>query len=230
MAASAGPEPTIDPFARRAVVRQGLSVGLATSLYGVSLGALGVAAGLSVGQTCLTSLLLFSGGSQFALVGVLGGGGSAAAAVGAASLLGIRNMIYGLTMATILHPRGARRLAAAQLTIDESTAVAVAQPPGPARRLGFWVTGATIYAGWNVATLVGALAGDALGDPRRYGLDAAASGAFLGLLWPRLRAREPIAVAVAAALVAGALVPVLPVGLPVVAAALVAVAAGLRRR
>lgn len=217
--------------AKRAAVRQGLSVGIATSLYGISLGALAVANGLSVWQACVTSLLLFSGGSQFALVGVLGGGGSVGAAVAASSLLGIRNGVYGLQLAALLQPRGLRRLAAAQITIDESTAVAVAQPDPESRATGFWVTGITVFVGWNVMTFAGALLGDALGDPRRYGLDAAAGAAFLALLWPRLRDRQAAAVAAAGALVAASLVPVVAVGLPVVAAALVAVAAGwlLRR-
>ncbi len=156
------------------VVRRALSVGLAASLYGLSLGALGVAAGLTVAQTCAMSLLLFTGGSQFALVGIIGGGGSAASAITASSLLGIRNGLYGLQLKPILGVRGLRRVAAAQLTIDESTAV------------------------------VRRVAGDALGDPKQYGLDAAAAGAFLGLLWPRLSTREPVAVAAAVvAVVAG---------------------------
>lgn len=216
--------------AARAATRQGLSVGIATGLYGVSLGALAVANGLSVWQACLTSLLLFTGGSQFALVGVLGAGGSAGAAIAASSLLGVRNALYGLQLAPLLRLPARLRPLAAHLTIDESTAVAVAQPDTASRRRGFWVTGITVFIGWNAATLLGALAGDALGDPRRYGLDAAAAAAFLALLWPRLRQREPIAVAVVAAGVAAALVPVVPPGLPVVVAAAVAVLAGIRPR
>jgi len=211
------------------VVRRALSVGLAASLYGVSLGALGVAAGLTVAQTCVTSLLLFTGGSQFALVGIIGGGGSAASAITASSLLGIRNGLYGLQLKPILQVRGLRRVAAAQLTIDESTAVSVTQDEPAQQRRGFWITGAVIFVGWNVTTFIGALAGDALGDPKQYGLDAAAAGAFLGLLWPRLSSREPVAVAVGAAVVAAVLVPVVPAGIPVVAAAVVAVVAGLAR-
>ena len=211
------------------VVRRALSVGLAASLYGVSLGALGVAAGLTVAQTCVTSLLLFTGGSQFALVGIIGGGGSAASAITASSLLGIRNGLYGLQLKPILQVRGLRRVAAAQLTIDESTAVSVTQEEPTEQRRGFWITGAVIFVGWNLTTFIGALAGDALGDPKQYGLDAAAAGAFLGLLWPRLSSREPVAVAVGAAVVAAVLVPVVPAGIPVVAAAVVAVVAGLAR-
>jgi predicted branched-subunit amino acid permease len=215
---------------RRAVIRQGLSVAIATGLYGVSFGALGVASGLTVWQTCVTSLLLFSGGSQFALIGVLGGGGSVGAAIAASSLLGVRNTLYGLQLTPIMAPKGWWRIPVAQLTIDESTAVAIAQPTRRLGRIGFWVTGIGIYAGWNLSTLVGALVGDAIGDPRQYGLDAAASAAFLALLWPRLSRREPVVVAIAAAVVAAALVPVVPVGLPVIAAALVAVAFGLVSR
>ncbi|WP_323132331.1 AzlC family ABC transporter permease [Kineococcus indalonis] len=201
-------------------MRQGLSVAVATGLYGVSFGALSVTSGLSVVQTCLLSLLLFSGGSQFALIGVLGGGGTVGAAVAASSLLGVRNALYGLQLGPVLRARGWRRFAAAQLTIDESTAVAVSQPTPPSRRLAFWVTGLGVYVGWNLTTLLGALVGGALGDPQRFGLDAAASAAFVGLLWPRLRAREPVAVAVVGALVTTLLVPLIPQGLPVVAAAL----------
>jgi predicted branched-subunit amino acid permease len=207
--------------ARRAVVRQGLSVAAATGLYGASFGALSVTSGLSVLQTCLLSLLLFSGGSQFALIGILGGGGTVAAAVAASSLLGVRNALYGLQLVPTMRPAGWRRFAMAQLTIDESTAVAVSQSTPPRRRLGFWVTGLGVYAGWNLMTLAGALAGSALGDPKRFGLDAAASAAFVALLWPRLRARHPVAIAVVGAVVTTVLVPVIPEGLPVLAAAFV---------
>jgi predicted branched-subunit amino acid permease len=214
---------------QRAVRRQSLSVAVATSAYGISIGALGVASGLTVWQTCLTSLLLFSGGSQFALVGVLGGGGGAGSAIAASSLLGVRNAFYAVQLNALLQPRGWRRVPAAQLTIDESTAVALAQLDRQLARRGFWTTGTAIYAGWNVMTLVGALAGNALGNPRTYGLDAAASGAFLALLWPRLKDHRTVAMALAAALVATALAPAIPVGLPVVAAAGVAVAVGATR-
>lgn len=216
-----GPDGARQAVVRRVVVRQGLSVAVATGLYGISFGALSVTSGLSVLQTCLLSLLLFSGGSQFALVGILGGGGTAAAAIAASSLLGLRNALYGLQLASTMRATGWRRLLVAQVTIDESTAVAVAQSERSLRRLGFWVTGVGIYLGWNLMTLVGALAGNALGDPQKYGLDAAASAAFIGLLWPRLRAREPIAIAVVAALVTAILVPAVPQGVPVLAAAAV---------
>jgi predicted branched-subunit amino acid permease len=215
------PEPEAPSATRRAVVRQGVSVAVATSLYGVSFGALSVAGGLSVPQTCVLSLLLFSGGSQFALVGILGGGGTVGAAVAAASLLGVRNALYGLQLGPTMQPTGWRRAAIAQLTIDESTAVAVSQSAPPLRRLGFWVTGLGVYLGWNLMTFLGALAGDALGDPKRFGLDAAASAAFVALLWPRLRARQPVAIAVVGAVVTTALIPVIPQGLPVLAAAFV---------
>jgi predicted branched-subunit amino acid permease len=230
---SAAAEATAPAGARSATVRQAVSVGLSAGLYGVSFGALAVADGLSVLQACLLSLLLFTGGSQFALIGVLASGGSAAAAITSSSLLGVRNMLYGLQLTPTLGTRGLRRVAAAQVTIDETTAVSVSQPSLPLRRLGFWVTGAACFVVWNATTLVGALAGNAIGDPRRYGLDAAAAAAFLALLWPRLRSREPIAVAVAGALVAAALVPAVPAGLPVVAAAgaaiVVVLARGVRR-
>jgi len=217
---------TLEPAGVR---RQALSVGLATALYGISLGAVAVASGLSVLQACLTSLLLFSGGSQFALVGVLGSGGSVWAAVAASSLLGIRNGLYALQINAAIRPQGWRRPAAAQLTIDESTAVSVAQSDDAGRRLGFWLTGLTVYVGWNLMTLLGALIGRSIGDPRTYGLDAAAAAAFLALVWPRLRHRSGLQIAALGAVVDLSLVPVLPAGLPIVAAGAVGLVAGLRQ-
>lgn len=188
-----------------------------------------MASGLDIWQTCVLSLLMFSGGSQFAVIGVLGGGGAGAgpSAIAGAALLGTRNTLYGIRVKPIVGGGFWTKVAAAWLTIDESTAVSTAQPTLRSARRGFWITGLTVYVGWNVMTLVGALLGDALGDVRQYGLDAAACAAFLGLLWPRLRWRQPVAVAVAAAVVATVLVPVLAPGLPVLAAAVVAVVVGL---
>ena len=214
---------------RRAAWRASLAVALAVSAYGISFGALSVAAGLDILQTCVLSLVMFSGGSQFALIGVIASGGTAAgpAAIAGAALLGLRNGLYAIRVSPIIGQGWAKRLLAGHLTIDESTAVATAQPTIESQRIGFWATGALIYLGWNLTTLLGAVLGDQLGDVRQWGLDAAAAAAFLGLLWPRLTALQPIAVAVGAAVVATALIPVLPQGVPVLVAALVAVVVGL---
>jgi predicted branched-subunit amino acid permease len=222
-------QPTLSAARRDQVLRQALSVGLASGTYGVSFGALSVTAGLSILQTCTLSVLLFTGGSQFALIGVIAAGGSGATAVATSTLLGLRNGLYGLQLTRLLGLRGVQRVVGAQLTIDESTAVAIGQPEAAASRLGFWATGASVFALWNATTLVGALAGNALGDPKRYGLDAAAASAFLALLWPRLKGREAQSVAVAAAFLAIVLSPAVPAGVPVLAAGLTAVAGGLWR-
>jgi predicted branched-subunit amino acid permease len=218
--------PTLRTPEERTAVRQAVSVAVATGLYGVSFGALSVAAGLDVLQTMALSLLMFSGGSQFAFIGVVGAGGAPLAAVATAGLLGARNGLYGVQVAPLLGAHGWRRPLAAQLTIDESTAVGTAQRTPAAIRTGFWWAGAGVFVLWNVFTLVGAVLGDALGDPTRYGLDAAAAAAFLGLLWPRLAGRLAQATAAAALVVALALTPVVPAGIPVLAAAVVAIVLG----
>lgn len=214
--------------ARRQAVRQAVSVALATGLYGVSFGALAVTAGLDLAQTAALSLLMFTGGSQFAFIGVLGAGGGGAAAVATAGLLGARNALYGAAAAPLLKVQGLRRLAAAQVTIDESIAVATAQPDEESARVGFWWAGVGVFVLWNVFTLVGALVGDALGDPERWGLDAAAAAAFLGLLWPRLASRAAQVAAGCAVVVALVTTPVAPAGVPILAAAVVAVVLGWR--
>ncbi|MFI5100489.1 MAG: AzlC family ABC transporter permease [Actinomycetes bacterium] len=214
---------------RREVVRDAAAVGVAVGTYGVAYGALGTTSGLSVAQTCTLSVLAFTGGSQFALVGVLGAGGAAASGVATALMLGFRNSLYGLRLAPTLQVSGVRRLLAAHLVIDETTAMTIAQPRERAARLAFWATGRAVYTLGNIATVVGALGASALGDPNRFGLDAAVPAAFLGLLWPRLGSRTTRAVAIGAAVVALALTPVLSPGIPVLVAGLVAVAVGLAR-
>jgi predicted branched-subunit amino acid permease len=212
---------------QRAAAREGLAVAGAVSVYAVSFGAVSTAAGLDVWQTCALSLLMFTGASQFAFVGVVSGGGTLVSAVVTALLLGLRNTLYGLRMASLLGVRGGRRLAAAHLVIDESTAMAIGRTDAAAARTGFYVTGAAIFVGWNTFTLLGALGGTMIGDPRAYGLDAAVGAAFLALVWPRLHGAVHRVTAVGAVAVALGLVPLAAPGVPVLASAVVAVGVAL---
>lgn len=207
-------------------VRMGLSISVATGLYGVSFGALAVAAGLSIWQAMALSALMFTGGSQFAFIGVIAGGGAGSAALGAATLLGVRNAVYGMQMNRLLQPKGWRKVLAAQVTIDESAATASGQMDAAEQKRGFWTAGVGVFVLWNVFTFLGAWLGDALGDPRQWGLDGAAVAAFLGLLWPRLQQREPIALAVLCGVITALAVPLLAPGLPILVAAVLGAAWG----
>lgn len=230
---TASPDPVLPPGERSAIVRDGVAVGIATGAYGISFGAISVAAGLDVWQTCALSLLVFTGASQFALVGVVAAGGSPLSGAVTGLLLGTRNTLYGLRLAPLLAWRGLPRVGAAHLVIDESTAMAVARGSTPAARTGFLWTGGSVFLLWNLFTLLGAIGGTVLGDPRTYGLDAAVGAAFLALLWPRLREPGGGALALAAAAVALLVVPLAPAGVPVLAAGGTALVAGLlapRRR
>lgn len=220
-------QPALSPAERAGIVRDSIAVGLATGTYGFGFGAVGVASGLGVLQTCVLSLLMFTGASQFALAGVIAAGGAPVAGAATALLLGTRNTLYGLRMAPLLRWRGWRRLGAAHLLIDESTAMSVNRGSTEGARLGFLTTGLSVFVLWNLATVVGAVAGDAIGDPRRFGLDAAVGAAFLALLWPRLRDRRNLLVAVLAGAVALSLVPLTAAGVPVLAAGGVAVLVGV---
>lgn len=218
------------PKRRAAVIRNALAIGVTTGLYAPAFGAIAVATGLSVLQTCVLSLAMFTGASQFALVGVLGAGGGVAAASATAILLGARNMFYGLRLSHLLGVGGARRLVAAELVIDESTAMSLGGRSARADRLGFWATGLSVYVCWNIGTVAGAVGARALSNPRTFGLDAAAPAAFLALLSPHVRSRGSLGVAVVAAAVGLAAVPILPAGSPVLAAGLVAVIVGATAR
>ncbi len=216
----------------RATVTQSLSVSFTVGLYGTAFGAAGIAAGFSILQTCLLSLLTFSGASQFAVVGVMGAGGSAISGIATASLLGIRNGLYGLRMAPILGVSGLKRIIAAQVTIDESTGVAIGQEDQgeKAMKLGFWLTGFGVYFFWNLFTLAGALGAQAMGDPAAWGLDAAVPAAFLGLVWPRLHGKFERALAISAVVLSLLLTPFVAAGIPIIATAALAVAFGWKVR
>jgi 4-azaleucine resistance transporter AzlC len=203
-------------------------LGIAIGIFGVSFGVLATTAGLSLVEACVMSALVFTGASQFAVVGVLGSGGSLGSAIGSALLLAARNAAYGVAMAPTLSRRSlARRLLAAQLTIDESTAMATAQPGRRAREQAFWLTGAAVFVCWNTGTFLGGLAGNAVADPEALGLDAAFPAGFVALIVPHLRSTRGRVAAACGALIALVLIPLTPAGLPIVAAALAVVPAVL---
>jgi predicted branched-subunit amino acid permease len=212
----------------RTTASASFSVSFTVGLYGIAFGAAGIAAGFSLLQTCLLSLLTFSGASQFAVVGVLGSGGTAISGIATASLLGIRNALYGLRLSPILKLRGWKKIVGAQVTIDESTGVALGQSDlgEESMRHGFWLTGLGVYLFWNLFTVAGALGAQAMGDPAAWGLDAAVPAAFLGLVWPRLLGNFERALAAAAMILALALTPFVAAGLPIIATALLAVVFG----
>jgi 4-azaleucine resistance transporter AzlC len=211
---------------RGMILKAAIGIGLYAMAFGASFGAIAVGSGLTLAQTMALSLVMFTGASQFAFVGVAASGGSPFAAVPAGLLLGVRNAFYGVPISEILHPRGFARLWTAHFVIDETTAMAVSQATPRARRFAFWATGLILFSLWQLGSLGGALIGNAV-NPEEIGLDAAAPAVFLALLWPSLRRREARWVALAGAVIALALVPIAPPGIPVVAAAVAALVGGL---
>jgi predicted branched-subunit amino acid permease len=213
------------------VLRDSLAVALPVGTYGAAFGAASIAAGFSVLQTCLLSLLLFSGASQFAVVGVMGAGGSAISAIATGSLLGLRNGLYGMRMTPVLKLRGIKKFFGAQITIDESTGVAVGQESRGvgASRYGFWATGIGVYIFWNLFTLLGALGAKSIGDPSAWGLDAAVPAAFLGLVWPRLIDNKTRVIALSSISLALLLIPIASAGVPIIATVVIAVIAGWKK-
>lgn len=216
------------------IVRDALGIGIGVAAYGFGFGALGVSAGLTFWQTMMLSLFMFTGASQFALLGVIAGGGSYSAAIAAAWLLGIRNLPYAIRMKSLVRPKSWKIPIAAQLTIDESTAMALAHqsPDGDTAgsRKAFWYTGISVYVFWNLATMFGAFAAAATSDPAALGLDAAISAGFVALLWPQLDNQLKQRIAIGAGLVALILIPLAPPGIPILVAGAIAGAIGLAHR
>jgi len=211
------------------VERTSLSVAFTVGLYGAAFGAAGITAEFSILQTCLLSLLLFSGASQFAVVGIMGAGGSAVSAIATATLLGFRNALYGLQLAPILKVTGLKRIIASQITIDESTAVSTLQSNDSDRKRAFYLTGFGVYIFWNLFTFLGALGASAIGDPSVWGLDAAVPAAFCGLVWPRLKDKRLFLISACAIILALLLTPITPAGIPIITTVLLAVIFGWKK-
>ncbi|MGA1670378.1 MAG: AzlC family ABC transporter permease [Candidatus Nanopelagicaceae bacterium] len=214
-----------------AVFRASMAVAIPVGSYGAAFGAASISAGLDLWQTIALSSILVSGASQFALIGVIGSGGTALSAIVAGTLLGIRNGFYALRMAPLLELTGVKRLIAAHITIDESTAVALSQNQQDldSVRKGFWFTGIGVYHFWNLFTILGALSASLLEDPARWGLDSAVPAAFLALLWPQLTSIRLRLIALIAMAMALLLSPLLAPGLPIISVVLIALIAGWRK-
>jgi predicted branched-subunit amino acid permease len=210
--------------ATRRIRNRALTIGVSVTPFGLSFGAVSVEAHLSLIQVCLLSLVLFSGASQFALVSVIGAGGSYFSAVGTALLLGVRNGLYGARINALLRPGGWRRLVTAEVTIDESTAMAVSEAPAGHAAQAFWLTALSVYVLWNVSTIIGALVGNALGSPATTGLDVAGPAAFIALLAPRLTTLRLRLLSLGSGVIALVAVPFVPVGAPILIGGLTAVA------
>jgi 4-azaleucine resistance transporter AzlC len=203
----------------RQVLSACVTLGFAVGVFGISFGVSAVSAGATVAQACAMSLLVFTGASQFSAVSVIGSGGSPLSAFGGAAILAARNGVYGLAMAPHLGGSLGARLTAAQITIDESTAMAAAQSDPQHRRAAFWVTGLSVYLFWNTGTLIGGLLGTAI-DPERFGLDAAFPAAFVAMVWPLLKERRSRSAAIIGATICLVLIPFTPVGVPILCATL----------
>ena len=208
------------------VKRDSLSVGLAVGAAGVAFGAVAVADHFSVAQACFLSLVLFSGASQFSLVAVMSAGGSAFSAIVTGTFLGGRNGLYGVRMAQILKLKGFKRALAAQITIDESTGVAIAQSELEDQKTAFWYTGFGVYIFWNLFTLLGALGAKAIGDTSALGLDVASPAIFCAVLFPRLKERKLLIASVLAFIWALSITELVPAGVPIISTVVIAAIVG----
>ena len=218
------------PVTRREIIRNALSIGIAVATYGVSFGALGTTSGLTIAQTCALSILMFTGGSQFALVSTLASGGTGLSGALAAILLGTRNTAYSMRMNPLINAKGPLKLLASHLTIDESTAMGLAQDEksfdGRATKLAFWSTGLSVFVLWNLATLTGALAATSIGDPKTLGLDAAIGAGLFALVYPQIQSKRQLSIALGGALVALSLASFVSPGIPTISASIVAFIGG----
>lgn len=212
------------------LIRDASLVWLASGVVGVSFGAIAVAGGLPVWVPVVMSLVVYAGSAQFSAVGVLLAGGGPLAAAATGLLLNTRTAAFSLAVADTLGKGRLARLVGAHLVTDETVAFALAQSDPVRRRTAFWVSGLGLFAVWNIGVLAGALAGDAIGDTARYGLDAAFPAVLVALVLPALRADSAVRrSAVLGACVALALVPVAPAGVPVLLALAGLLAFGRRR-
>jgi 4-azaleucine resistance transporter AzlC len=214
---------TDDPAGMAAGARAALPIAVAVLAFGASFGILARDAGMGVSAPIVMSMTTFAGSAQFAVASVLESGGALAAAIAAAVLLNLRYLAIGISVAPGLRGSAVRRLAEAQLAVDESWAIA--QRDGRVSRDPLIGAGLVLLAAWVGGTVAGVLGGSALGDPADYGLDAMFPALFLALLAGQIHGHRTRVAAVAGALIALALTPLLPPGVPLIVAAAGAVIA-----
>lgn len=197
-----------------------LAIAAAATVSGASFGAISVASGLPLWVPLTMSVLVFAGGSQFLAVGVTAVGGSPIAAVVGGLVLNARHLPFGLAVGDLVGRGRLARLVGSHLLIDEAVAFAMAQRDAVRARAAYWACGATLFVAWNLGGLVGALAGQLVGDAEALGLDAVFPAAMLALVLPSLKnpaARVPALLGAAVALAA---TPFLPAGVPILLALL----------
>jgi predicted branched-subunit amino acid permease len=178
----------------RPLLRDISLVALADGVVGVSFGAIAVAGGQPAWVPLAMSPAVFAGGAQFAALYIVLGGGGAIAAVVAGLVLNARMLPFGFAVADVLDLRWPARLAGSQLLTDEAVAFTLAQRDPVRRRAAFFACGLLLFVVWNLGTLLGVLAGRAVGNPDALGLDAASPMVLLALVLPTLReprARRP---------------------------------------
>jgi 4-azaleucine resistance transporter AzlC len=211
--------------------RDAIVLNVAIGIVALTFGVLADSAGLSLAKAVAMSAFVLTGASQFAAVSVVKDGGSPVTAVGSALVLAARNMLYGPVLAPWIRGGPARRALAAQMVIDETTGMAAAESSPEHAERAFWFTGVTLTVLWVSGTAAGVLVGGRIGDPDRWGLDAAFPAAFLALLAPQIRARPGQAAAAIAGAITVVATPITPKGVPILLAALAVVPAmALARR
>ncbi|GAA4599687.1 4-azaleucine resistance transporter AzlC [Actinoplanes octamycinicus] len=191
----------------------------ATLAVGASFGAITVAYGLPGWLAPLMSIVVFAGGAQFLAVGLFAAGNPVAAVL-AGLLLNARHLPFGLAVADTLGTRWRDRLIGAHLMTDEVVAFTLAEQTPAARRKVYWLVAISLVISWNLGVVLGVLLGGATGDPDSFGLDAAFPAGLIALILPSLGDRDTRLVALTGAALAVLLTPVLPAGLPVLAALL----------
>ena len=209
------------PNERAALRSKAMSIAIALIPFGISFGISCAKAGLPVWQALAFSTLVFTGGSQFAAVGVLGSGGTPATAIASSLLVGLRSLAYGVVMTPYLPKQFWKRALDSQLMIDEAVAVGTAAKDPKNILFGYRWGGLAVFVLWNITTVIGALIGSQSGDLiAKYGIDAAIPASFLALVWPRLQDREQLPIALLGALIALTLTPFVPAGIPIIASSL----------
>jgi len=212
----------------RAGLRAGAPFAVAGFLLSLSFGVLAREIGMPALAVIAMSVVVFAGSAQFAAVAILGAGGGVGAAVAAAAMMNSRFLAMGIALGPSLPGGRWKRAVQGQAVVDSSWAMS-AQGDGTFDRVFLFGATAIQYVTWQAGTLLGALGGNVLGDPQKLGLDAVYPAFFLAILIVELRRPGAPAVAIAGALIALALIPIAPAGVPVLAAS-VAALAGLRKR
>ncbi|MBW8012171.1 MAG: AzlC family ABC transporter permease [Chloroflexi bacterium] len=199
--------------------------------FGLIFGAVAVTSGITPAGTSAMSAIVFAGSSQFIAAGLVASGASTAIIVVTTLVVNLRHALYAATLAPHMKHLPQRWLLPLGFWLTDESFLVTANrfdqaDKSPFKHWFFLGSAIFMYSNWQIVTFIGIIAGQAIPDPRSWGLDFAMIVTFIGMLVPLVKNR-PTLIAILVAGITALLSNNLPNQLGLIIAALLGILAGV---